>query len=140
MDIVIISGYFDPVHVGHLELLKEAKRYGEELWVVVNNDYQAELKKGNSFMDAKERAKIMSEFKYVNRVLIAIDKDRSVNETLKMIRHLCPEDNLVFANGGDVNKKNCREHKTCKELGILTIYGLGDKIQSSSWLTGIRVK
>jgi len=132
--IVIVSGYFDPLHVGHLEYIEEAKKYGDELWVIVNSDYQASLKKTKCFMKEDERIKIITNIKGVDKVFISIDTDRSICGTLKFLVKSFPENDFVFANGGDVNSKNSREHKICKELGILPVYGLGKKIQSSSWL------
>jgi len=138
MDIVIVSGYFDPLHSGHLELIKKAKEFGDELWIIVNNDEQAKLKKGKSFMPQNERIKIMNSLKYVDRVFLSIDRDRSVCKSLKILKELHPEHNFIFANGGDVTNKTCREYKICKELGIEMVDKLGEKIQSSSWLTGIK--
>jgi D-beta-D-heptose 7-phosphate kinase/D-beta-D-heptose 1-phosphate adenosyltransferase len=138
--IVICSGYFDPIHKGHLQLLNEAKQYGDELWVIVNNDEQAKQKKGKSFMDENERCEIMRNIKAVDRVILSIDEDRSVIKTLETLYKLFPEFEFIFTNGGDVLKKDCREDKLCKELGITTVYGLGKKIQSSSKLTGLKAK
>ena len=140
VNIVIISGYFDPLHSGHLEYIKQAKEYGNELWVIVNNDLQVILKKEKSFMNEIERIKILMSLKNVDRVILSRDEDRSVNRTLLILRGLFPLQEFIFANGGDVNRRNCREEKQCKLLGIKTIYGLGKKIQSSSWLTRIKEK
>jgi D-beta-D-heptose 7-phosphate kinase/D-beta-D-heptose 1-phosphate adenosyltransferase len=142
-DIILISGYFDPLHKGHLELIEQAKKeinQYAEVWIIVNSDEQAKLKKGKSFMEQVERIKIMSSLKLVDRVYLAIDKDRSVCETLKYIKETNPDNDFYFCNGGDVNARNCREHKICKQLGVCTIYGLGKKVQSSSWLTGLKSK
>lgn len=138
MEIVIVSGYFDCLHKGHLELLRLAKPYGEELWVIVNNDEQAKLKKGKSFMNEDERIKIMTNIKGVDKVFISIDKDRSVCETLRFFVKSFPENNFIFANGGDVTNEKCREFDICEKLGIIMIDTLGDKIQSSSLITGIK--
>ncbi len=139
-DIVIVSGYFNPLHKGHLEYFEEAKTYSHELWVIVNNDYQVDLKyKDKVFMDEDERVKIISSLKIVDRVFLSIDKDRSVCETLRNIIKSNPNDYFIFFNSGDVKEK-CREEETCEELGIASIYGEKNKIQSSSWLTGIKTK
>lgn len=128
--IVCISGYFDPLHVGHLEYIRKSKELGDYLIVIVNNDYQASLKKGKAFMPDKERVEILKAIKYVDQVVLSIDKDRTVRETLKIIE---PRPHL-FANGGDQTNQSIPEAPVCEELGIDLVDGLGDKIQSSSWL------
>ena len=128
MTTVCASGYFDPIHVGHLEYLRGAKRLGDRLVVIVNNDRQATLKKGRPFMPAVERAKIVEALEFVDDVCIAIDEDRTVCKTLMEV---CPQ---IFCNGGDQNNTSIPEASICDELGIELVDGLGDKIQSSSWL------
>ena len=128
MTTVCASGYFDPIHVGHLEYLRRAKGLGERLVVIVNNDNQAVLKKGRAFMPAKERAMIVEALEFVDEVHIATDEDRTVCKTLAAIR---PD---TFCNGGDQNNVSIPEARVCEELGIKLVDGLGDKIQSSSWL------
>jgi len=123
---VVVSGYFDPLHVGHIELLEKAKALGDWLIVIVNNDKQAELKKGKSFMSEEDRVKIISSLKAVDQAFLAIDKDGSVCESL---RQLNPD---VFANGGDRLNDEIPEAKICEELDIEIIDGLGQKIRSSS--------
>ena len=128
MKVVAVSGYFDPFHIGHLEYLEKSKKLGDHLCVIVNSDHQAKLKKGKSFMLAIERLKIIRSLKCVDSAIIAIDKDRTVCQTL---RHICPD---VFTNGGDQNNNTIPEIEVCNELNIELVDGLGDKIQSSSWL------
>ena len=99
-DIVVASGYFDPLHIGHIEYLKESKKLGGKLIVIVNNDNQAKLKKGKSFMPCSERVKIVRELECVDIAIESIDKDRTVCETLKILH---PD---IFTNGGDQNNKN----------------------------------
>lgn len=137
-DIVICSGYFDPIHIGHLELFEKAKLLGDKLYVIVNNDKQTKIKKGRSFMNEKERVKIVSSLKGVDKVILSFDEDKSVCETLKELKYLHSNDKLIFANGGDT--EGSREKKVCEELGIIMVNNLGDKIQSSSSLTGIKSK
>lgn len=127
---VCISGYFDPIHVGHLEYIKQAKGLGDYLIVIVNNDHQASLKKGRSFMREEERVELLKAIRWVDEVILSIDRDRTVCETLKSIS---PPPNL-FCNGGDQNNNSIPETSICKELGIDLVDGLGNKIQSSSWL------
>ena len=132
MKIVVTSGYFDPLHVGHLECLEMAKELGDRLIVIINSDLQAKLKKGKSFMNENDRMKIVSALKCVDHVFLSIDKDKSQCESL---RHLKPD---IFAKGGDRMSDEIPESKVCKELGIDIVDGLGEKIRSSSDLTGIR--
>ena len=132
MKIVATSGYFDPLHVGHLECLELAKELGDKLIVIVNSDLQATLKKGKSFMNEKDRLKIVSALKCVDEVFLSIDKDKSQCESL---RHLKP---TIFAKGGDRTSGEIPETKVCNELGIQIIDGLGAKIRSSSDLTGLK--
>ena len=133
--VIIVSGYFNPLHKGHLELFEKAKSAGDELWVIVNSDLQRELKGSKEFMDENERYKIVSVIKYVDKALISIDKDKTQRATLS---HLADEFGsdyvLYFANGGDQNNDSILEVPVCKEKGIGLLEGLGDKIQSSSWL------
>lgn len=124
--IVCTSGYFDPLHVGHLEYLNKSKALGNKLIVIVNNDHQAKLKKGKSFMNEKERLEIIRNLRCVDFAVLSIDKDRGMCKTLESIR---PD---VFTNGGDITNKICREKDACKKLGILMVDKLGEKIQSSS--------
>lgn len=131
---VCVSGYMDPLTVGHLEYMRLAREHGNWLVVIINNDDQATLKKGAPFMSAIERAKIVSAVKYVDEVVIAIDKDRTVCKTLEMVR---PD---KFCNGGDQNNDTIPEVPVCKRLGIELVDGLGDKIQSSSWLIKDAIK
>uniref|UniRef100_A0A6C0J145 Cytidyltransferase-like domain-containing protein n=1 Tax=viral metagenome TaxID=1070528 RepID=A0A6C0J145_9ZZZZ len=128
MKIVCVSGYFDPFHIGHLEYLEKSKKLGDYLFVIVNNDFQAQLKKKKSFMNEYERLNIIRSLKCVDSAILSIDKDRTVIETLKIIK---PD---IFTNGGDQNNSTIPEIKICNELGIELVDGLGDKIQSSSWL------
>lgn len=129
---VVVSGYFDPLHVGHIEYLELAKELGTKLVVIVNNDYQCELKKGESFMKELDRLKIVKSLSVVDKAFLSIDRDRTVCNSLAAIN---PD---IFANGGDRHVKEIPESVICKELGIKMIDGLGNKIRSSSDLTGLK--
>ena len=131
---VVTSGYFDPLHVGHLECLELAKKLGDKLIVIVNSDFQAKLKKGKSFMNEKDRMKIVSALKCVDEVFLSIDKDKSQCESLKYLK---PD---IFAKGGDRTSDEIPEAKVCRDFNIKIIDGLGEKIRSSSELTGIKEK
>ena len=136
MKVSIVSGGFDPVHVGHLELFNHARALSDELWVILNTDDFLANKKGKPFMPFDERRIILKALKVVNLVVPCVDKDDTVCETLKKLTKVAlPTDKLCFCNGGDrTSGENTPEHKICEKLGIETVYGLGDKIQSSSWL------
>lgn len=132
---VIVSGYFNPLHKGHIEYFKLAKKNADILIVIVNNDYQQELKESKKFMLEDERSTIIGELKLVDKVFLSIDHDRSVCKTIEKIHSLFSSSfKLFFGNGGDQNKETSPEVSVCKKLGITLIDGLGDKIQSSSWL------
>ena len=132
MKIVATSGYFDPLHVGHLECLELARELGDKLIVIINNDLQAKLKKGKSFMNQEDRMKIIGALACVDEVFLSIDKDKTQCESLKYLR---PN---IFAKGGDRMTDEIPEAKVCSDLGIEIIDGLGEKIRSSSSMTGIK--
>ncbi len=132
MKVVATSGYFDPLHVGHLECLELASKLGDKLIVIVNSDLQAKLKKGEAFMNENDRMKIVAALKCVDEVFLSIDQDKTQCESLKRIN---PD---IFAKGGDRTSSEIPESKICKELNIKIIDGLGEKIRSSSDLTGLK--
>ena len=129
---IAISGYFDPIHVGHIEYINNAKKLGDWLIVIVNNNKQCQLKKGKHFMDEYDRMLILKNIKAVDEVFLSIDEDKSVCKSLEAVN---PD---VFANGGDRNNNEIPETKICKKNNIRIIDGLGDKIRSSSDLTGLK--
>ena len=129
---IAISGYFDPIHVGHVEYINNAKKLGDWLIVIVNNNKQCALKKGKHFMDEKDRVLIVKNIKAVDEVFLSIDDDKTVCKSLKEVN---PD---VFANGGDRKNYEIPESTVCKENNIEIIDGLGDKIRSSSDLTGLK--
>jgi len=133
--VIIVSGYFNPIHRGHLEYFEKAKQQGDKLWVIVNNDLQRELKGSKEFQKEDERLEIVRAIRTVDNAIISIDKDRTVIESIRKIHSDIGLDyDLAFANGGDQNNDSIPEYSICKELGISLIDGLGNKIQSSSWL------
>ena len=123
---VAISGYFDPMHRGHVEYIKLAKQLGDYLIVILNNDKQAELKKGKFFMPLEDRKAVLEALGDVDEVFISLDEDMSVSKSLGIIK---PD---IFANGGDRKNEEVTETKICDQIGIRIIDGLGEKIQSSS--------
>lgn len=130
MTIACVSGYFDPIHIGHIEYFKNAKKIADKLMVIVNNDEQARLKKGKAFMPADERVKIIQELKCVDYVVKSLDTDRTVCKTLSSVT---PRPDY-FCNGGDQNNNSIPESDICNKLNIILRDGFGEKIQSSSWL------
>lgn len=126
--VIVASGYFDPLHYGHVEYLQRSKAMGKTLIVIVNNDHQASLKKGRPFMPASERVKLVRSLACVDVAIEACDKDRTVCETLKLIH---PD---IFTNGGDQFNGSIPEKTICDQLNIELVDGLGEKIQSSSFL------
>ena len=132
---IIVSGYFNPLHKGHLELFEKAKSAGDELWVIVNSDLQRALKGSKEFMDENERLTIVRAIKYVDKALLSIDQDKTQCATLAYLADEYGADfELFFANGGDQNNESIPEVSVSKEKRIGLLEGLGDKIQSSSWL------
>ena len=129
---VVVSGYFDPIHVGHLEMMKLAKQLGDELVVIVNNDKQAKLKKKKSFMSEDDRLKIVKAIRYTDAAFISVDEDKTVCGSLEKVRRNYKDYNIIFANGGDRHSGEIPESKVCKKCNIQMIDGLGDKIRSSS--------
>lgn len=136
MKIVIVSGYWNPLHVGHLEFFEQAKKLGDVLIAITNNDEQVKLKGSIPFMNEFERNMIVSSLRCVNGTVLSIDTDLSVCKTLEwIISHYRKTTKFIFVNGGDVTIDNVREKDICKKLGIKIVCGVGgDKIQSSSSL------
>jgi len=134
---VIVSGYFNPLHKGHLDLFEKAKEVGDLLIVIVNNDKQRELKGSKFFQDQDERIRIIRALSIVDMAWVSIDEDSTQNATLKvMVEKFYGSMKLAFANGGDQNNDTIPESEICRQYNIELIDGLGEKIQSSSWLLG----
>ena len=134
--IVIVSGGFDPLHVGHVRYIKDASKLGEILIVILNSDFFLYNKKGFVFMPFEERKEILFNLKHVTDVIDCIDEDETVCETLKHIRKTYPLDTIIFAKGGDRTFDNIPEVPVCQALGIEMVFDVGGgKVQSSQWLT-----
>ena len=132
---IIVSGYFNPLHKGHIEYFHLAKAKGDRLFVIVNNDHQRNLKGSKEFMLEQERVLLVNELSVVDQVVLSIDQDRKVSNTLeKIYKEYSESYELFFANGGDQNNESIPESIVCQKVGIKLLDGLGDKIQSSSWL------
>jgi cytidyltransferase-like protein len=118
-----------------LEYFNNAKALCDELFVIVNSDFQRKLKGSKPFQDEQERLMIVSNIKAVDKAILSIDKDRTVRESIRLLAsHYGLDYDLAFANGGDQNNEIIPESSVCMDLGLALIDGLGDKIQSSSWL------
>ena len=132
--VVAVSGGFDPLHPGHVRMMKEAKKLGHKLVVILNNDNWLKKKKGYAFMSQEERKEIIESLGCVDEVVLTSHKkgteDMSVCDTLKKVR---PH---IFANGGDRKLGNIPEVPVCKKIGCKMVFnvGKGGKIQSSSRL------
>lgn len=123
---ICLSGGFDPIHVGHLRMLKEATKYGQ-VTVIVNSDEWLQRKKGFIFMPFEERCEILEGLECVTRTVLADDDDNTVCKTLKRLK---PD---YFGNGGDRKTENTPEIDLCAKEGIQLVWALGGgKIQSSS--------
>jgi len=135
--LVIASGYFNPVHKGHIEYLTKSKELGDKLFVIVNNDIQRDMKGSTEFMNEDERKLVIETLKPVDWAMVSIEtENRLVDKSIKLIHELYKDefDNFIFSNGGDQTEHTIAEGDICKTLGIKMVFGLGDKIQSSSWL------
>lgn len=132
--VVAVSGGFDPIHSGHIRMLKEARKLGDKLVVILNNDHWLNKKKGYAFISQNERKEILEAISPVDEVIITDHPpdpaDMSVCKELEKIR---PD---IFANGGDRVLDNIPEVDTCRKIGCKMVFnvGHGGKIQSSSWL------
>lgn len=133
--IVAVSGFFNPLHVGHLEMISKARKLGDKLIVIVNNDKQVKLKGRVPFMSEDDRVKIIAALRDVDKVFLAIDDYRLPSGEIPVIKSLAKIKPDIFANGGDRhNAKNVPEYDICRKLNIKMIDGLGKKIRASSEL------
>lgn len=135
MKIVIESGYFNPLHGGHLDMIEAGKKIGDKLIMIVNNDEQQLLKKGKIILPIENRARVMRSIKGIDEVFESIDTDPTVIKTLEMIAKKYPDDELIFANGGDRDsEKAVPETEVCEKYHIKMLFGVGgnDKTDSST--------
>ena len=135
--VIITSGYFNPLHIGHINLFREAKKLGDHLVVIVNNDEQVRIKGSVPFMKESERLELIKSIRHVDEVFLSVDKDGFQPQSLKAIAEKYPECEYVFAKGGDREFDNLPESErtACKAFNIEIKNKIGgDKIQSSSWL------
>lgn len=133
MKVVFVSGYFNPLHGGHLDLIEGAKALGDKLIVIVNNDKQQLLKKGKIILDEKNRLRLMRSLRSVDEVVLSIDENPPVINTVEMIAKQHPGDELIFAQGGDRDSDKVNpEADICRQYGIRVVYGVGGTTKADS--------
>ena len=142
--VILISGGFDPVHRGHIECINQAKEISDEVWVGINNDNWLLRKKGKSFMKQEERKFIMENIKNVSYAYVMNPKIHNDDTAIDFIDHArwkyikengdLRKGSMAFGNGGDRTENTTPENHICNSYGIDSVWQLGDKIQSSSWL------
>lgn len=133
--IVAVSGGFDPIHIGHVRMFEEAKKLGDRLVVILNNDNWLRKKKGFVFMPEEERVEVLQAIRWVDEVVLTKhNKDPEDMSVCEALRELRPD---IFANGGDRKSDNIPEVAVCEEISCQMIFDIGydGKVQSSSWLT-----
>ena len=137
-DFALVSGGFDPVHVGHLRMFQDARELSHNVIVLLNNDDWLIKKKGKPFMNENQRKDILDEFKSITEVIIQTSSEKSSNLAIEEFVKNNPNKDICYCNGGDRNNiKNIREAQICKKLGVTLEFGVGgeEKIESSSKLT-----
>ena len=138
--VVVVSGGFDPLHIGHVRLFKHAKELGDKLVVILNNDNWLRKKKGNIFMPENERAEIIEALEMVDEVVLTDHKENASDISISLTLLKVKPD--IFANGGDRKIDNIPEIEACREIDCEVVFNIGrdGKSQSSSWLLGDYLK
>lgn len=130
---VIVSGYFSPLHVGHLDMIEAGANHGDKLIVIVNNNAQQEAKKGKVIIDEQDRLRIVKAIGDVDDAFVAVDTDRTVCESIRMVAESHTDYDLVFANGGDRSSgKVVPEAGVCEEFNIEMVFDLGGNSKADS--------
>lgn len=133
MRVVIVSGYFNPLHGGHIDMIEAAAAMGDKLIVIVNNDKQQLLKKGKIILNESNRLRLMRALKGVDQVILSIDEDPTQIKSLEMVAGQYPGDKLIFANGGDRDtEKAIPEAEVCKKYNIEMRFDAGEGKPDSS--------
>ena len=132
----IVSGGFDPIHEGHIEMIKSSSDISDGVIILANSDEWLIRKKGKNFYQLKTRLAILKNLKGVIDVIEFDDSDDSASDGIRKVRKKYPNEKLVFANGGDRRKDNIREDRVCAELNVEKVFGIGGdyKANSSSWI------
>jgi len=140
--VMLVSGGFDPVHKGHLQMIEKARKLADEVWVILNNDFWLRRKKGKAFMKESEREYIMSQVKGVTKTFILNPRTATDNTAIDGIysavmayrRQFKGKMRMAFGNGGDRIEGKIPEADYCESMNVDMVWGLGKKVQSSSWL------
>ncbi len=133
MKVAFISGYFNPLHGGHLDLIEGAAALGDKLIVIVNNDKQQMIKKGKIILDEQNRVRLMKALRAVDEVVLSIDEDPPVIKTVEKIAKAHPNDELIFAQGGDRDSDKVNpETDVCAKYNIRIVYGVGGTKKADS--------
>ena len=133
MKIVIVSGFFNPLHGGHLDMIEAAAQLGDHLVVIVNNDVQQVIKKGKVILDEQNRARLIRALRDVDEVMIATDQDPTVTKSLQEVAEKYPNDEIIFANGGDRDsEKAIPETAVCQAHNIKLVFGVGGNEKADS--------
>ena len=134
--IAIVSGYFNPIHIGHLRMIKAARELAPYLVVIVNNDKQQLLKKGRILMTEEDRQAIVAELRCVDEAFVAVDDDSTVAASLRQVRERYPDAELLFCNGGDRDPGQdavpSAETLLVDEIGLQLVYGVGGEQKADS--------
>jgi len=132
----VVSGYFNPLHVGHLDMMEAARRLADALVVIVNNDAQQVLKKGKIITSETDRLRIVEALRVTDAALVAVDDDGSVAASLEVIHSAYPGVELTFCNGGDrspdADPVPSTEARVCERLGIAMMWGVGGETKADS--------
>ena len=132
-EISIVSGYFNPLHVGHLDMMEAARSLTGYLVVIVNNDTQQVLKKGKVIQTLDDRLRIVRALRVADDAIAAVDQDATVRETLRLVRERYPDATLTFANGGDRSQRSAvAESDVCEALGINLRFAVGGETKADS--------
>ena len=131
--LVIVSGYFSPLHIGHLDMIEGGAGLGDELLVIVNNNAQQLLKKGRVVIDEADRLRVVAALRAVDHAMLAVDEDGTVAASLTAVAEKFPSHQLVFANGGDRSgDPNPVEAAVCEKYGVTLVYGTGGATKADS--------
>lgn len=133
MKTIIVSGFFNPLHGGHMDMIEAAATMGDKLVVIVNNDVQQVIKKDKVILNEQNRVRLLKALRDVDEVILAIDEDPTIIKTLEMVAQKYPNDELIFANGGDRDsEKAVPETDVCRANNIAMVFGVGGNNKADS--------